>query len=73
MKIELLEEPTLEFGDDFVSDDPKLGLSVGGFFSMANNNHRSEINFGIIGTNQNIEDTLEYIKQFQNHIEACNR
>lgn len=70
MKIELLQEPNLEFGDDFVSDDPKLGLSVGGFFSTANKTHRSEINIGIIGTNNNIEDTLTWIKQFENYIEA---
>jgi hypothetical protein len=70
MKVELLKEPNLEFGNDFVSDDPKLGLSVGGFFSTANKTHRSEINIGVIGTNSNIEDTLEWIKQFENYIEA---
>ena len=32
MKIELLEEPTLEFGNDFICDDPKIGISIGGFF-----------------------------------------
>ncbi len=70
MKIELLNEPTLEFGNDFVSDDPKLGLSVGGFFSLSNNTHKSEIPVGIIGTNQNIEDTLNFIKGFSERIEA---
>lgn len=70
MKIELLNEPTLEFGNDFVSDDPKLGLTVGGFFSLSNNTHKSEITVGIIGTNQNIEDTLKYINGFGERIEA---
>jgi hypothetical protein len=70
MKIELLNEPTLEFGNDFVSDDPKLGLTIGGFFSLSNNTHKSEIPVGIIGTNQNIEDTLNYIKGFSDRIEA---
>lgn len=70
MKIDLLKEPTLEFGNDFVSDDPKLGLTIGGFFSLSNNTHKSEIPVGIIGTNQNIEDTLNYIKGFSERIEA---
>ncbi len=70
MKIELLKEPMLEFGDDFISDDPKLGISIGGFFSLSNNTHRSEINFGIIGTDANIEETLSWIKQFEEQIEA---
>jgi len=72
MKIDLLKEPNLEFGNDFVSDDPKLGLSVGGFFSIANRTHRSEINIGIIGTNNNIEDTINWIKKFESQIEAKN-
>ncbi len=70
MKTELLSEPTLEFGEDFVSDDPKLGLSVGGFFSTSNKTHRSEINYGIIGTQRHIESALSYIQQFDNYVEA---
>ncbi len=70
MKVELLLEPTLEFGEDFISDDPKLGLSVGGFFSTSNKTHRSEVNYGVIGTQRHIEDTLHFISQFENYIEA---
>lgn len=70
MKIELLKEPNLEFGNDFVSDDPKLGLSVGGCFSLSNKTHRSEINYGIIGTQNNIADTITWINKFDDIIEA---
>ena len=40
MRIELLKEPFLEYGNDFISDDPKMGISAGGFFSLSNNTHR---------------------------------
>lgn len=70
MKIELLREPNLEFGNDFISDDPKMGISVGGFFSKSNNTHRSEVHLGIIGTQNNIEETLSWINKFREPIEA---
>lgn len=70
MRIELLKEPFLEFGSDFVSDDPKMGISAGGFFSLSNNTHRSELHYAIIGTNSNIEDVQRWINNFENPIEA---
>jgi len=70
MRIELLKEPFLEFGNDFISDDPKMGIAAGGFFSLSNKTHRSELHFAIIGTNNNIEDAKKWIDQFANHIEA---
>jgi len=70
MRIELLKEPFLEFGNDFVSDDPKMGISAGGFFSLSNNTHRSELHYAIIGTNSNIEDVKRWISAFENSIEA---
>ncbi len=73
MKIELLKEPTLEFGNDFVCDDPKMGISLGGFFSLTNNSHKSEIHFSVIGTQANIEDGITWIKEFDNYIEATGK
>ncbi len=70
MKIELLKEPTLEFGNNFICDDPKIGISVGGFFSSTNKSHKSEIHYSVIGTQSNIESSINWIKQFENFIEA---
>lgn len=70
MKIELLKEPTLEFGNDFICDDPKIGISLGGFFSLTNNSHKSEIHYSVIGTQANIEDAIGWLKEFDNYIEA---
>lgn len=70
MTIELLKEPHLEYGNDFVSDDPKMGLAAGGFFSLSNNTHRSELHYAVIGTQNNIEEARKWIEQFENSIEA---
>lgn len=70
MKVELLKEPYLEFGNDFVSDDPKMGISVGGFFSLSSNTHRSELHYAVIGTNSNTEAAVAWIDQFASPIEA---
>ena len=67
MKIELLKEPTLEFGNDFICDDPKIGISLGGFFSLTNNSHKSEIHYSVIGTQANIEEATAWIKEFANN------
>lgn len=50
MKIELLDEPLIEFAEDFLCDDPKKGIMTTGFYSISNNTHRSEIHYSIIGT-----------------------
>jgi hypothetical protein len=70
MFIELLKEPKIEFGEDFLSDDPKMGISAGGFHSLSTNTHRSEIHFSTIGTSTNIESAIEWIKKFNSPIEA---
>lgn len=67
---ELLREPLLEFGDEFLTSDPKTGISRSGFFSVSNNAHRSEIHYAIIGTNAHIEGTKEWIIQFEKFIAA---
>lgn len=69
MKVELLGEPYIEFGNQFLFSDPKQGIKTGGFFSITNSTHRSEIHFGVIGTNQNIEDLIEWVDQFKNSIQ----
>jgi hypothetical protein len=70
MKIELLKEPYLEFGNDFICDDPKLGITEGGFFSLSSNTHRSDLHFAIIGTQNNTSDLLKWIAEFASPIEA---
>ncbi len=70
MKFELLPEPRLEFGDDFICDDPKKGISVGGFFSLTNQTHRSEIRLSIVGTKNNIQDCRDWIDKMGGYIEA---
>jgi hypothetical protein len=69
-EIELFEEPNVEFGSEFVCDDPKMGIAVGGFYSQSNNTHKREINIGIISTDQLIVETLDWIKKFENRIVA---
>lgn len=73
MKIELLKEPFLEFGNDFISDDPKMGITAGGFFSISSNTHRSDLHFSIIGTNKNIEGLIEWVKKLEAPIEASKK
>jgi len=70
MKIELLPEPKIEFADDFLCDDPKMGISVSGFYSLTNNSHRSEIHYACIGTKRNIQDLQDWLSQFQYPIKA---
>jgi hypothetical protein len=67
---ELLNEPLLEFGDDRQSQDPKQGITIGGFFSTSNKTHRSEIHYALLGTQHGIEKAQEWIKQFEGPIEA---
>ncbi len=69
-EITLLDEPKVEFGDDFICDDPKMGISVGGFFSQSNNSHKNQINIAVISTEQLVVDTLNWIKGFENRIIA---
>ncbi len=69
-EISLIEEPKVEFGDDFICDDPKMGISVGGFFSQSNNSHKSQINIAVISTEQLVVDTLNWIKNFENRVVA---
>lgn len=70
MQVELLKEPNLEFGNDFVCDDPKMGISVGGFFSKTTNTHRTELHYAILGTKKDIEATQTWVGQFESYIEA---
>ncbi|CCG52120.1 Protein of unknown function [Flavobacterium indicum GPTSA100-9 = DSM 17447] len=70
MKIELLEEPLIEFADDFLCDDPKKGILTTGFYSLSNNTHNSEINYSIIGTKKQIEIYNEFVEKLKNPIES---
>ncbi|MFN8296359.1 MAG: Piwi domain-containing protein [Chitinophagales bacterium] len=70
IKIDYIPEPKIEFGDDILCDDPKMGLQLGGFFSTNENSHKSEIHLGIIGTKQNVQDFQDWIGRFSQKIEA---
>ena len=60
----------LEFGGARKSQDPKQGITIGGFFSTSNNTHRSEIHYALLGTQHGMEKAQEWIKQFEGAIEA---
>ncbi|MCF0059855.1 hypothetical protein MUK70_11450 [Dyadobacter chenwenxiniae] len=70
MKPELLSEPLLEFGNDRLSEDPKQGITIGGFFSTSSYTHRSELHYALIGTSFGLEKTTEWIESFSGLIEA---
>ena len=69
-EIILTKEPKVEFGEDFICDDPKMGIGVGGFYSQATNTHKSQINIAIISTEQLVVDALKWIRNFENRIVA---
>jgi hypothetical protein len=69
-EVGLLKEPKVEFGNDFVCDDPKAGIAIGGFFSNSNRSHKREINIAIIGTPRLVTDTLRWIQQFDSRVTA---
>ncbi len=69
-EISLVKEPKVEFGGDFICDDPKMGIGVGSFYSQSNNSHKSEINIAVISTEQLVVDSLHWIKNFENRIIA---
>tara|TARA_B100000929_G_scaffold40464_1_gene28922 strand:+ start:803 stop:2335 length:1533 start_codon:yes stop_codon:yes gene_type:complete len=70
MIIELLEEPLIEFAEDFLCDDPKKGISTTGFYSLSNNTHRSEINYATIGTKKQVALYDSMILKFSKPIES---
>lgn len=73
MKIELLEEPVLEFGSDFLCDDPKKGIEIGGFYSKTHSSHNSEIHYALMGSKRNMELFEEWISSLSNPIEASSK
>ncbi len=69
MKVELLREPLLEFGEGFLCADPKTGIITGGFFSSSDGSHHSEIQYGAIGTSQNVQELNDWISEMKSLIE----
>jgi hypothetical protein len=69
-EITLIKEPKVEFGNEFICDDPKMGIAIGGFYSHSNNSHKSEINISIISTEELVTDAIKWIQNFENRIEA---
>lgn len=70
IKLELLNEPVLEFGSDFLCDDPKKGIEVGGFYSDSHGSHRSEIHYALMGSKRNMELFTEWIENLSQPVEA---
>lgn len=70
MKVKLLDEPMVEFGKKFMCDDPKMGLTIGGFYSSTGNTHRSQIHYAVIGTKENTEDLSIWINDLAEEIKA---
>lgn len=70
MEVKLLQEPLIEFADDFLCEDPKKGLASMGFFSLSNNSHKSEISYGVIGSKKEIKKYKEWLSQFESFIES---
>lgn len=66
----LIAEPKIEFGGDFICDDPKMGISIGGFYSQTNNSHKSELNYAVISTEKLVTDALIWVQNFETRIEA---
>jgi hypothetical protein len=69
MKIELLAEPKIEFGGNFLCEDPKMGLMTSGFYSSGNT-HRSEIHYAVLGLPKGIELLNEWIASLSSPIQA---
>jgi hypothetical protein len=66
LEVKVLSEPKIEFGNDFICDDPKMGIAVGSFF----NSSLRSINFSIIGTNNNIQDFNNWLNRLNSQIVA---
>lgn len=73
IKIELLTEPKIEFANDFLCDDPKMGISTAGFYSLSNNSHKSEIHYAVIGTQNNVEALNDWILTLKDKIESSEK
>src|SRR5579871_1436458 len=69
ISLEYINEPLIQFGNDFLCDDPKKGISVNGFFSI-DKAHRHAIHVGILGTRQNVQDCLDWLNKISLPIEA---
>ena len=65
MQIELIEEPKIEFAEDFLCEDPKMGITNKGFYSQSHNSHHSEIHYAI---NCNFYDSLPITLRFSKRV-----
>jgi len=70
MEIKLLNEPLIEFADDFLCEDPKKGIVTTGFHSLSNNSHKNQIQYAVIGTKIQISDYINWVEQFKYPIES---
>lgn len=41
MEIQYLQEPLIEFANDFLCEDPKKGIEAMGFYSISNKSHKN--------------------------------
>ena len=70
MEIQYLQEPLIEFANDFLCEDPKKGIEAMGFYSISNKSHKSQIQYSVIGTKKQISDYKSWIDKFSNPIES---
>lgn len=70
MKVELIDEPLLEFGDSKKHVDIKYGISRFGTLDCKNSSAPRQIKLGIIGTSETIEGLANWLLKCQNEIPA---
>lgn len=70
METFLLQEPLIEFADDFLCEDPKKGIETTGFYSLSNKSHKSQIQYSVIGTKKEIQLYQEWMLNFNHPIES---
>ena len=73
MKVEYIEEPRIEFANEFLCDDPKKGLTIEGFYSLSHDSHQSEIQYASIGRKIDIEALNDWIDNLRFPIEASKK
>ena len=69
METELLPEPDLLFGSNGVNSNPKFGITEHGPFGVDDQDYAlAEINVGLIGTGQTLQDCDAWLKRCESEI-----
>lgn len=67
MKLNLLSEPKLEFGQS-ISIDPRQGISEYDAYDIKFKNRKKAINLGLIGSKENVSRFLQWLETCKNYI-----